>query len=199
MFQITWREYIIFILSVLVIYYLYVVMKYFRKELLSLIGRSDKPELGQQTNDIDTEPKKRIWQYRDEPVDDPATNAVLANSPNEHFTFSDRTPPRFLPQQQELPDQKGDLFEGGSETALEIQELQNAVIAIRHLFSVSKEPPIVGEILKNIQVELQYYPRLMVQPYKLAINNLIAAEAKEHFNLTISELELNAIWPSETK
>jgi hypothetical protein len=209
MIHITWKEYLIFLGGALAVYYLYVGIVYFRREILSLLRGSDKSGSPQPPPPIDNTETKRIWQYRDE-MASPPPGPAQAPPEDGQVTITGRIPADFLPSQHTLPAQMfdADFYEADrdgeedqdqdAEIALEMEDLQRAVAAIRSIFTSAQNPPDIKLLLEQIKSELAPLPALTAEPYRLAINNLIIAEASDHFNITLKAEAIDGIWTEES-
>lgn len=200
MFHLTWKEYLIFLGGALAVYYLYIGLSYYRKELMALLRGTGKTGAPQPPSTIDPAGgKKRIWQFQDVPEkngspflnapgpgpsDDPLARFWAAQDP---ATEQDAIPAAALEDGQD---------EEEVEEMTEMEALEAAVSQIRDLFSETGQTVIdKGPLLESLRSELETYPNLAVQPYKIAINNLIATEAKERFGMSLNQRELETIWP----
>jgi hypothetical protein len=199
MFQtLTWKDYAIFLGGSLAVYYGYLALVYYRKELRQLLRRSERPGAPQWPPSIDnSQDKKRVWRVEEMPAEttgrtpDPSSNG----QPLRHENWNNA---RSVLPEEPLPEQ---LLEDDSneddepEPLPEMEALQTVAQYIRELFSQKESVPVQREeLLKSIQSQLKAYPILQAQPYKIAINNLITSEAKEKYQLVIDEEELESLW-----
>jgi hypothetical protein len=199
MFQtLTWKDYAIFLGGSLAVYYGYLALVYYRKELRQILRRSERPGAPRWPPSIDTsQDKKRVWRVEEMPAEttgrtpDPSSNG----QPLRHENWNNARP--VLPEEtlpkQLLDDDHNEDDE--PEPLPEMEALQTVAQYIRELFSQKESMPLQREkLLKNIQSQLKAYPILQAQPYKIAINNLITSEAKEKYLLVIDEEELESLW-----
>lgn len=208
MFHITWQDYLIFLGGALVVYYLYIALAYYRKDITALLRGGGSPGSPQSPPTTSTAPKKRIWQVHEEPAEDPPPEPEVPSQ----VTFAPGPfrdiPPRPIEFDDDESDERNeipseDFIEEYSEednvVTPEMEALQYVVNAVRDLFAdTSDQPHAKKELLVSIKEVLQPYPHLNVQPYRIAIQNLISAEARERFGLSITERELETIWPDKT-
>ena len=210
MFQITWKEYLIFLGGALVVYYLYIALAYYRKEIMALLRGGGSPDTPPPPSTINLARKKKIWQVYEEPADAPSF------SPENQDKVSSIPDPASRPFAPAPQDEMSPLLEDDEDEPLpiaalddaytdednevtpEMEALQHMVNAIREAFTAQQAPVDKQKLLAAIQQELASFPYLNAQPYKIAIQNLITAEARERFELSITERELETIWPEQT-
>lgn len=199
MFQLSWEKYLIFLGGALAVYYLYIGLTYYRKELIALLRGTGRAGSPQPPPTIDPAArKKRVWHFQEVQGDHgaPDLNASgPAHGPDPLARFAPQETPDF--EDEGIPAEA--LEEGSYEeeqaAVPEMEALQTVVTNIRDLFSTLEVPIDQDQLLFSIREELSPFPSLAAQPYKIAINNLIATEAQERFGLSLKERELATIWP----
>src|SRR5690349_6900599 len=90
MFQhVTWKDYAIFLGGALAVYYVYLALVYYRKELRQILRRSERPGAPQWPPSIDnSQEKKRVWSVEEMPAEatgrrpDPASNGQPLRNEN---------------------------------------------------------------------------------------------------------------------
>lgn len=199
MFQLSWEKYLIFLGGALAVYYLYIGLTYYRKELMALLRGTGRAGSPQQPPTFDPAArKKRVWHFQEVQGDHgaPDLNAPgPAHAPDPLARFAPQASSDFEDEPIPAEALEEGLYEEEQAAVPEMEALQTVVTSIRELFTDAGQTPIdKGPLLESIRAELAPFPSLAVQPYKIAINNLIATEAQERFGLSLNERELATIW-----
>lgn len=161
----SWLEYLVFVTIVLIVYYLYVGLKFYSQQLRLILSGKRKLFTATEHNNLQPE--------------DTYDNAPLLQGEEQQELFVSEK--KYASSIKEIDD----TFQKAEELAALLQES----IA----YAASKNY-IKEEFILSIQLLLKKYHVLKGTPYLVDVNNLIASECEKHGYILLNAEELVMLW-----
>lgn len=175
LYTITWGDFCSTMLPLLIIYYLFVTLKYYRHELIAVFSGRTEPRKGQVVQAAAVAPVPA------------AGGTITENAPAQPGLFDGQGGAVAGIDSPQGPEERG--------TPEMFKVMEKVVAMLKGVVAQGVEGGIGREeLLMQISDVLSRYPHLKGTPYQGAINSFLVRTCSSHFSLVLEDGDLGALW-----